>query len=56
MLDVCSYAGGWAVGALAAGKAEALRTEVKRRLAVVSEETPFSLPARVWAVRGRVSD
>ncbi|MGC4055916.1 MAG: class I SAM-dependent methyltransferase [Paludibaculum sp.] len=32
----------------------ALRSEVKKRLAVASETTPFDLPARVWAVRGDV--
>ncbi len=29
-----------------------LRLEVKRRLSVTTEDAPFSLPARVWAVRG----
>jgi hypothetical protein len=33
---------------------EALRAEVKRRLRLHSEEAPFSLPARLWAVRGFV--
>lgn len=33
---------------------EALRAEVKRRLRLHSEDAPFSLPARVWAVRGIV--
>ena len=33
---------------------QALRAEVKRRLSLHSEESPFSLPARVWAVRGFV--
>jgi ubiquinone/menaquinone biosynthesis C-methylase UbiE len=42
------------VAALPPAKAETLRTEVKRRLAVASESAPFSLPARVWAVRGNV--
>ncbi len=32
----------------------ALRAEVKRRLALRSENAPFSLPARAWAVRGIV--
>jgi SAM-dependent methyltransferase len=31
---------------------EKLRNEVKRRLALKSEDAAFSLPARVWAVRG----
>jgi SAM-dependent methyltransferase len=33
---------------------EALRGEVKRRLALRSEDAPFSLSARAWAVRGIV--
>lgn len=33
---------------------EALRAEVKRRLQLDSEDAPFSLPARAWAVRGIV--
>ena len=33
---------------------EALRSEVKRRLALESEGTSFSLSARAWAVRGIV--
>lgn len=33
---------------------EALRGQVKRRLALRSEDAPFSLPARAWAVRGIV--
>jgi hypothetical protein len=33
---------------------EDLRREVKRRLALLSEDSPFSLPARAWAVRGIV--
>lgn len=32
----------------------ALRDEVKRRLAVTSGNSPFTLPARTWAVRGVV--
>src|SRR3954447_6576136 len=32
----------------------ALRSEVKRQLRVDSENAPFSLPARTWAVRGSV--
>ncbi len=34
---------------------QALRAELKRRLALTSENTAFSLPARAWAVRGIVS-
>jgi SAM-dependent methyltransferase len=34
---------------------ETLRAEIKRRLAVTSENTPFALPARAWAARGVVS-
>ena len=33
---------------------QALRSEVKRRLNVKTEDAPFSLPARAWAVRGTV--
>ena len=33
---------------------QSLREEVKRRLAVVTEDAPFSVPARAWAVRGIV--
>lgn len=32
----------------------ALRSEVKRRLGVQSEDRPIGLPARVWAVRGSI--
>ena len=32
---------------------DALRAEVKRRLGLTSEQVPFSLTARAWAVRGR---
>jgi hypothetical protein len=35
-------------------KQQALRCEVKRRLALSAEDRPFNLPARVWAVRGTV--
>ena len=35
-------------------KLQALRAEVKRRLSLSGESTPFVLPARVWAVRGAV--
>jgi len=31
---------------------QALREEVKRRLPLKTEDAPFSLPARAWAVRG----
>ena len=34
----------------------ALRNELKRRLALSSEDSPFSLPARAWAARGTVRD
>ncbi|MEP7365940.1 MAG: class I SAM-dependent methyltransferase [Acidobacteriota bacterium] len=37
------------------GKQQALRNELKRRLAISSEDQPFSLPARVWAVHGTVT-
>ena len=33
---------------------QALRGEVKRRLALTAEDAPFSIPARAWAVRGIV--
>ncbi len=33
---------------------QALRDEVKRRLALSGEHRPFRLPARVWSVRGTV--
>jgi ubiquinone/menaquinone biosynthesis C-methylase UbiE len=39
---------------LDANRREALRNEVKRRMAVRSEAAPLSLPARAWAVRGVV--
>lgn len=35
-------------------KQQALRNELLRRLPLTSETAPFSLPARVWAVRGLV--
>jgi SAM-dependent methyltransferase len=35
-------------------KREALRGEVKRRLPISSEDEPFDLPARTWAVTGAV--
>lgn len=33
---------------------EALRGELRRRLGLTADDTPFSLPARAWAVRGIV--
>ena len=33
---------------------QALRSEVKRQLALRAEDAPFSIPARAWAVRGIV--
>jgi hypothetical protein len=36
-------------------KLEALRSEVKRRLSLSAENSPFVLPARAWAVRGNRS-
>ena len=33
---------------------QALRSEVRRRLGVLTEDQAFNLPARVWAVRGTV--
>lgn len=33
-----------------------LRTELKRLLALASEDAPFSLPAQAWAVRGAVTN
>lgn len=39
---------------LAREKLDALRAEIKRRLAVSAENAPFVLQARVWAVRGVV--
>ncbi|MFN0170479.1 MAG: class I SAM-dependent methyltransferase [Bryobacteraceae bacterium] len=35
-------------------RGQAVRGETKRQLAVKAEDTPFSLPARAWAVRGFV--
>jgi len=37
-------------------RVRALRDEVQRRLSVAAEGQPFTLPARVWAVRGTVPD
>jgi SAM-dependent methyltransferase len=42
------------VKGLAPGPREALRSDVKRRLAWKDEDSPLSLPARAWAVRGIV--
>jgi SAM-dependent methyltransferase len=42
------------VRTLDSGRVQALRNEVKKRLSVSSENDPFTLPARVWAVRGDV--
>jgi SAM-dependent methyltransferase len=42
------------VKSLAPDKARALRGEVKRRVSPAAENLPFSLPARVWSVRGTV--
>jgi len=36
-------------------KAQALRSEVRRRLNLAREDAAFVLPARVWAVRGTVA-
>jgi hypothetical protein len=33
---------------------QALRSQVKSRLPLAAEDAPFTLPARVWAVRGSV--
>jgi SAM-dependent methyltransferase len=38
------------------GLRQALRSELKRRLAIEKEDAPFSLPARAWAVRGIVQN
>jgi hypothetical protein len=35
-------------------RTHALRNEVKRRLSLSAEDTPFVLPARVWSVLGIV--
>jgi SAM-dependent methyltransferase len=42
------------VGRLDAGKLQALRSEVKRKLSLSAEDKPFVLPARVWSVSGTV--
>ncbi len=47
-------AGAYLRGLLCADDVNALRTEVLRRLPVVGENVPFSLPARAWSVRGTV--
>jgi SAM-dependent methyltransferase len=41
-------------GSLDRDKLQALRSEVKRRLSLSAEDTPFVLPARAWSVRGNV--
>ena len=46
--------GGSYVRSLPVAKADALRDEVLRRLALPDVQTPFDLPARAWAVRGAV--
>lgn len=38
------------------GRLQALRNDVKRRLSLSSESGAFTLPARVWAVRGVVPE
>jgi hypothetical protein len=43
------------VRTLDAGRKQALRNEVKKRLAVKDESSSFSLAARAWAVRGIVA-
>ena len=42
------------VARLDAGKKQALRSEIKRGLSLSGENSPFDLPARVWAVCGNV--
>jgi len=42
------------VGTLQHDQVSALRDEVKRQVSPSSEDRPFSLPARVWSVRGTV--
>jgi SAM-dependent methyltransferase len=42
------------VRSLDADKLRAVREDVQRRLSLSAENTPFVLPARVWAVRGMV--
>jgi hypothetical protein len=42
------------VRTLQADRAQALRAALKRRLSISDETARFSLPARVWAVRGAV--
>ena len=43
------------VKTLPGARLAAIRSEVKRRLSLRSEALPFLLPARAWAVRGRVA-
>jgi ubiquinone/menaquinone biosynthesis C-methylase UbiE len=42
------------VGALQSDRVQALREEVKRRLSISEERRAFTIPARLWAVRGSV--
>lgn len=42
------------VRSVAPGRLQALRSALKQRLSPSSESQPFSLPARVWAVRGSI--
>ena len=42
------------VQSLSRDRLQALRDEVKRRLSLAGEDTPFDLPARVWSVCGAV--
>ena len=42
------------VASLDRNRLQALRSEVKRRFGILSEDQSFNLPARVWAVRGTV--
>jgi len=46
-------AGSW-VRRLERGQVQTLRDEVKRRLSIPAENTPFVLSARAWSVRGAV--
>jgi hypothetical protein len=42
------------VQSIDANRRRALRAEVRVRLSIVSDDAPFALPARAWAVRGTV--